>query len=67
MKESIGNAAGIIWEFLDRQSGPVNLAALKRSLDLSSNLLMMGLGWLTREDKLDIEVSGNSYSISLHR
>lgn len=67
MKESIGNAAGIIWEFLDRQSGPVNLTALKRSLDLSSNLLMMGLGWLTREDKLDIEVSGNSYSISLHR
>jgi hypothetical protein len=69
MNEDIGNAAGVIWEFLDQQSQPVTLSTLRKSLPLSYTLLMMGLGWLAREDKLDIAVSDDSYSyrISIKR
>ena len=69
MNEAIGNASGVIWAFLDQQLEPVNLSTLKKNLELSSTLLMMGLGWLAREDKLIIETSGSSpsYKICLKR
>jgi len=66
MNETTGNAAGMIWRFLDRQSQPVTLSALRKNLRLSSTLLVMGLGWLAREGKLDIEMS-SCYQISLKR
>lgn len=69
MKEIIGDASGIIWKFLNQQSQPVNLSMLRKSLPLSSTLLIMGLGWLAREDKLEIEMPDDvySYRISLKR
>lgn len=69
MNEAIGNAAGMIWKFLDQQSQPVTLSTLKKSLSLSSTLLMMGLGWLAREGKLQIDMPDDSYSyrVSLKR
>ena len=65
MNDVIGDAAGVIWKFLDEQSQPVTLSALRKSLPLSSTLLMMGLGWLSREDKLNIEMSNDSYSYKI--
>lgn len=69
MNEAIGNAAGAIWVFLDQQTQSVTLSTLKKSLPISSTLVMMGLGWLAREDKLIFEMSDDSYSykISLKR
>ena len=69
MKEIIGNAAGMIWNFLDQQTEPVNLSTLKKGTELPSTPLMMGLGWLAKEDKLTIETSENSpsYRICLKR
>ncbi len=65
MKDVIGNSAGVIWRFLEKQSQPVTLSTLRKSLPLSSTLLMMGLGWLSREDKLNIEMSDDSYSYKI--
>ncbi len=65
MDEAIGNAAGMIWEFLNEQSEPVTLSALRKGLSLSSTLMMMGLGWLAREGKLDIQMSEGSYSYKI--
>lgn len=62
MNKAIGDAAGMIWKFLGQQPRPVTLSTLKKNLALSSTLLMMGLGWLAREDKLSIEISNDSYS-----
>ncbi len=69
MNEDIGNAAGVIWDFLDEQPEPVNLSALKKGVSISSTHLMMGLGWLAREDKLIIDTSNSSasYKICLKR
>lgn len=65
MIEDIGNAAGEIWRFLEQQTEPVNLTTLKKNVPISSSLLMMGLGWLAREDKVRIESSEASYKISI--
>ncbi len=62
---AIGNAAGVIWKFLEQQSEPVNLSTLKKNLSVSSTFLMMGLGWLAREDKLAIETPENSPSYKI--
>jgi len=69
MIETIGIAAGEIWKFLDKQEQPVTLSILRKNLSLSSTHLMMGLGWLARESKINIEIPENSYSyrISLKR
>ena len=67
MNDKIGNAAGAIWRFLNDQTEPLNLSNLKKSINLSSTLLMMGLGWLAREDKLKIDLSQSSYMISIKR
>lgn len=68
MNEAIGNAAGTIWSFLDQQSEPVTLSTLKKDIDISSTLVMMGVGWLAREGKLEFEASGpHFYKISIKR
>lgn len=65
MIEEIGKIAGEIWNFLNLQSKPVNLAKLKKNISVSSNILMMALGWLAREDKLHIEISEDSYEYKI--
>jgi hypothetical protein len=69
MTDFIGNAAGMIWSYLEQQSKPVTLSILKKEIDVSSTVMMMALGWLAREGKLDIEISDESFSykISLKR
>jgi len=65
MKESIGNVAGEIWIFLDAQSQATELSILEKALQLPHKLLVMGLGWLAREDKLNIEIVNGSYMVSV--
>jgi hypothetical protein len=65
MNEIIGHTAGAIWKFLCQQSKPVNLSTLKKNVDASSTLFMMGLGWLAREDKICIEVDDDLYSYKI--
>jgi winged helix-turn-helix protein DUF2582 len=49
MEAEIGIAAGMIWRYLD-QHGETSLSQLKRATKLSDQLLLMGLGWLAREE-----------------
>lgn len=69
MIREIGETAGLIWHFLNAQTEPVNLSTLKKNVKASSNLILMALGWLAREDKVTIELSEDiySYRISLKR
>lgn len=53
VKEQVGIAAGEVWRLLD-QSGPQSLAQLKKKLNGSGELLGFAVGWLAREDKLEI-------------
>lgn len=51
--ENIGHVAGEVWRLLD-QGGPQTLAQLKKKLNGGSELLEFAVGWLAREDKLEI-------------
>jgi hypothetical protein len=53
IREQVGDAAGEVWRQLN-QSGPQTLAQLKKKLNGNSELLGFAVGWLAREDKLDI-------------
>ncbi len=51
MDMEIGEAAGRIWRYL-AQHEVVTLRQLRRGTTLPERLLLMGVGWLAREEKL---------------
>ncbi len=53
IKEEVGETAGKVWELLARD-GPQTLAQAKKKLDVANELLNFAIGWLAREDKVDI-------------
>ena len=51
MDTEIGEAAGRIWRYL-AQHEVVTLHQLQRGTTLPERLVLMGVGWLAREEKL---------------
>ncbi len=66
MNDEIGNAAGLVWETLDRE-GKITLARLRQRTGLSVELLNRAIGWLAREGKVEFEKKARSVSVSLKR
>ncbi|MBQ3835003.1 MAG: winged helix-turn-helix domain-containing protein [Elusimicrobia bacterium] len=64
MKDRIGVVAGQIWHLLNEQ-GELTPIKIKAQLGLSNTMLYLALGWLSREDKLNIEPFEYTYKISL--
>jgi hypothetical protein len=64
MNEKIGITAGQVWEYLYNK-GSVTSIKLKADLGISNTLLYLALGWLEREDKIEITESDHSFKISL--
>ena len=64
MQQEIINAAGQIYNYL-AEKGEVSMSKMKKDLDLSGNFAEMGLGWLSREDKIMYTQKTRSISISL--
>jgi len=52
IQQEIINAAGAIYNYLS-EKGEVSISKMKKDLDLYDNFAEMGLGWLSREDKID--------------
>lgn len=65
MEQSIGLSAGQIYNYLAENEGQATFSKLKKDLDLKSNFAELGLGWLAREDKVELAKSGNSLKIKL--
>ncbi len=56
--QQIGEAAGMVWAVL-KAEGPMSLAQLARKVAVPKDMVMQGVGWLAREDKISIqEVKG---------
>ena len=53
MKSTVGETAGKIWEALSHD-GPQTLTQLKKKITGSSEVVDLALGWLAREDKVDL-------------
>jgi hypothetical protein len=49
----VGNAAGEVWRLLD-QGGVHSLTQMKKKFSGTGELLGFAVGWLAREDKLEI-------------
>ena len=64
LEEQIGFSAGEIYNYL-HQNGTTSFAKMKKELDLKGNFADLGLGWLAREDKVEISKKGASVSVRL--
>ncbi len=64
MQQTIGNTAGQIWEHLHAH-GATSALRLKSALSISNSIMFLALGWLAREDKIDLVEEGHSFTISL--
>jgi hypothetical protein len=64
MNEQVGTTAGKIWHELN-DVGPQTLAQLKKKLNGSGELVGFALGWLAREDKIEISQEKKSIKVAL--
>ena len=53
IKGQVGETAGRVWHELS-SGGPQTLAQLKKKLNGDNGLLDLAVGWLARENKVDI-------------
>lgn len=65
MEQVIGLSAGQIYNYLAENDGEATFTRMKKDLDLKGNFAELGLGWLAREDKVELEKSGNSIKVRL--
>lgn len=65
MIEKIGIAAGSIWNTLN-ENGAMNAKDLKKVCKIKTDKdLFLAMGWLLREDKLNVEEEGKEITLSL--
>jgi len=60
----IGETAGQIWHTLEDQ-GPKSVSRLVKLIDAPRDTVMQALGWLAREDKIEIEETSRGRVVSL--
>ena len=64
MQEQIIESAGLIYNYLS-DKGEVTINKMSKELDLEQNMISMGLGWLSREDKLFYTRKPKSVTVKL--
>lgn len=64
MIEVIGDAAGKIWHFLDA-NGEASVNKVTTETGLNKNDVQRGIGWLAKENKINIEIKGRVETLSL--
>jgi len=60
----VGETAGRIWHLLNDE-GPQTFPQLKKKLNGSGELVGFALGWLAREDKIDISQEKKNFTVAL--
>lgn len=64
MQNTIGDAAGKIWQYLD-QNGSASVTKITTETGIGKNDVQRAIGWLLKEDKLAIEMIGRTETLSL--
>lgn len=64
MPNTTGNAAGKIWEYLNKHSA-TSVSKVTKETGLSKNEVQRAIGWLAKEDKLNFEMEGRTELLSL--
>ena len=60
----IGKTAGKVWNQLDR-NGPMSMTALTKGVNEPRDMVMQAVGWLAREEKIDIVETKRGRIVSL--
>ncbi len=63
---AIGEAAGKVWKFLD-QKGEASLSQIQKGVRENPNRILQAIGWLAREDKLNIITKGRNVTYALKK
>jgi len=61
---SVGETAGVVWRTLD-SAGPMSVSKLMKVVGQPRDNLMLALGWLAREDKINVAEDGRTRKVSL--
>ncbi len=64
ISEQVGFTAGKVWQALN-DSGPQTVVQLKKKLNGSGDLVGFALGWLAREDKIDLSQDKKNIKVAL--
>ncbi len=64
MRDAICDAAGKIWHYLN-ENGDASVSKVTSETGLGKNEVQRGIGWLLKEDKLNIETVGRAETLSL--
>jgi hypothetical protein len=64
IQNEIGEAAGKVWQVLSA-NGPQAVAQLKKKVGETTELLLFALGWLAREDKVEITQAKKGFRVQL--
>jgi len=64
IKSQVGETAGQVWNTLTA-GGPMTLAQLKKKLNGQGDLLGYAIGWLAREDKIDLVLQKKTLLLQL--
>ncbi|MEL6821353.1 MAG: winged helix-turn-helix domain-containing protein [Calditrichota bacterium] len=64
MANLIGTTAGDVWRYLE-ENGETTLTTLKKKVEGGGDLVNQAVGWLARENKIEIIRKGRSVKIKL--
>ncbi|MBI81704.1 MAG: hypothetical protein CMJ81_00775 [Planctomycetaceae bacterium] len=64
LRQQIGQTAGQIWHLLNEE-GPLSFAKLVKQLDQNRDVVMQAVGWLAREEKVNIQETNRGGVASL--
>jgi len=64
MSDTIGAAAGAIWEYLEK-NGATSVSKVTKETGVSKNDAQRAIGWLAKEGKLNFEMDKRTELLSL--
>jgi len=64
IQTEIGETAGKVWQALSDE-GPQTVVQLKKKVAASNEVLYFALGWLAREDKIEIVPGKKTFRVQL--
>lgn len=64
IEQQVGLTAGKIWRQLS-EGGPQTLTQLKKRIDGRADLVNFAIGWLAREDKVEIVQEKKNFRLQL--
>ena len=62
----IGTSAGVIWKLLAEHQGRMTMREIANMTDFNEGFLLMGIGWLARENKVNFYEENKALFVQLN-